>query len=121
MTRLKTNWLIAFAVLLLTITSACAAPPPAESDAQSFAARHLGGGVAVTVLRHGAGEGDSDNRYDHVRLRLLSAQALRVDGGAFAGLKLDPGVPKDVELELLYQWSDDRWRNTWTGVNLSPR
>jgi hypothetical protein len=108
------------ALLMLLIVSACAAPPPAEADARALVAEHVGSDVAVTVHFSGVGEGDSDHRYDHVRMRLLSPRALRVEGGLFAGLQLEPNVPKEVELIILYQWSKDRWYRGTAAMTPEP-
>jgi hypothetical protein len=104
------------AMLLLLVVSACAAPPPAEADARALVVEHLGSDVAVTVLFSGGGEGDSDNRYDHVRMSLLSPRALRIERGPFKGLQLEQGVAKEIELVILYQWGRDRWGRS--GVSL---
>lgn len=105
-------------IVVLALCACTAMAPNVRADAESFAKKHIDGGVNVEVLDFGVGEGDPDNRLYVVELLLGSQKELRVAEGPFAGLTLGPTVAQRRRLEMLYQFEDDAWR--LESVTVSP-
>lgn len=100
----------------------CSSPhQQVPSDARAFVLKHLGPSVHTAIEDYGPGEGDSTDSYYHVKLQLTSPTSRAIESGPFAGLTLVQNVPTPVELEMLYQFSEERWSLTLTIVHLKER
>jgi hypothetical protein len=106
-------------LLLVCSLLGCSGPrQQVVPDALAFVRQHLGPSVQVVVLDYGPGEGDSDDAYYHVRLRLMSQAPHKVESGPFAGLSLQRNVPTQIELEMLYQYAGKEWSLTNVTVHV---